>query len=142
MHAPLPSDPASRLHAWVVEDHPVARDFLCLMLSRLGHAVHSVPDAESALAALPSCRRAPDVAFVGLGLPGQCGRGLARALREALGRFPFLVAVSSFDGAAEWATADRAGFDAFLPRPFRLEELLGRLEEAAGSAGWAAASAG
>ena len=76
------------------------------------------------------------MAFVGVGLPGLCGRGLAGALREALGRFPFLVAVGSFDGPAERAAATRAGFDAFLPKPFRLEELVERLEAAQAGAGW------
>jgi CheY-like chemotaxis protein len=63
----------------VVDDDPGIRDVLALLLEDAGYAVHAVPNALAALAAI--ARDAPDLVTTDLSMPGVNGVGLIRRLR-------------------------------------------------------------
>jgi two-component system C4-dicarboxylate transport response regulator DctD len=105
----------------VVDDEPVVRDAIRLVLAHEGLSVASVPDAESALEhpALGDCR----LVICDLMLPGRSGLETLRAMRERRPRLPIVM----ITGYATPANADlvlEAGATAFLPKPFDESELL------------------
>ncbi len=66
----------------------------------------------------------PDLALVDVGLPGMDGYGVADRLRQSgNGRKPYMIAVSGFDDGAHRQRARESGFDDYLVKPIRPEEL-------------------
>ncbi len=105
----------------VVDDEPVVRDAVRLVLGAAGFTVECAPDAESGLAhpALERCR----LVLIDLMLPGQSGLEALRAMRAARPELPIVM----ITGYATDANADRAmqeGATAFLAKPFDDSELL------------------
>lgn len=110
-----------RCDVLVVDDEPVVRDCVRLVLEHAGLRVDSAPDAESGLVhpALADCR----LLLCDLMLPGQSGLELLRAVRVARPELPIVM----ITGYATDANADRAleaGASAFLAKPFDDSELL------------------
>jgi CheY-like chemotaxis protein len=105
----------------VVDDEPVVRDAVRLVLGYEGYAVESAPDAEAGLAhpALAACR----LLLCDLMLPGQSGLELLRQVRALRPELPIVM----ITGYATDANAERAlaeGATAFLAKPFDDSELL------------------
>ena len=105
----------------VVDDEPVVRDAVRMVLEDAGYRVASAPDAESGLAhaGLAGCR----LLLCDLMLPGQSGIELLRAVHAARPELPIVM----ITGYATDAIADRAleaGAAAFLAKPFDDSELL------------------
>ena len=110
-----------RCDVLVVDDEPVVRDAVRLVLGHEGFVVAEAPDAERGLAhpALEHCR----LVLCDLMLPGQSGLELVRAIRAARPELPIVM----ITGYATDANADRAleeGATAFLAKPFDDSELL------------------
>ena len=105
----------------VVDDEPVVRDAVRLVLGYEGYGVESAPDAEAGLAhpALAACR----LLLCDLMLPGQSGLELLRQVRALRPELPIVM----ITGYATDANAERAlaeGATAFLAKPFDDSELL------------------
>jgi CheY-like chemotaxis protein len=79
-------------------------------------------DAETALELCHTAR--PDLALLDVMLPGRSGLDVLRDMREdsELRETPVIV-VSAWQGHHDRAEAAAAGADAFLAKPFELEEL-------------------
>jgi PAS domain S-box-containing protein len=128
-----PAGPAGAL-VLVVDDlvdsaHGVAR-----LLRLKGYRVEVAHDGPGALAAAERLR--PDAVLLDIGLPGQNGYEVARAIRaEPWGRGLVLVALTGWGQDADRRRSREAGFDRHLVKPVDPDHLLRSLAEAlAGSA--------
>lgn len=105
----------------VIDDEPVVRDAIRMVLGDAGFRVEEAASAEAALVhpALTHCR----LVLCDLMLPGQSGLEVLRALRAARPSVPIVM----ITGYATTENADRvieAGAAAFLAKPFDDSELL------------------
>ena len=108
----------------VVEDDDAVRTAVDRGLGVHGFDVSSVPDAESALAAV--ARRRPDLMIVDVGLPGMSGIELCTRLRGLDVDTPILI-LSARDQVGDRVAGLQAGADDYLVKPFSLDELAARL---------------
>src|SRR5262249_50841431 len=107
----------------IVEDRPDAREALRLLLEAEGHEVAEAGDGRAGLDRLLAWR--PEIALVDVGLPELDGDAPARAGRTAPGTARILlVAVPGSGQPQSRQRAFAAGFDAHLPKPVDLPELL------------------
>ncbi len=101
----------------VVDDEEDLRDLVVALLATLGFESVGYADGRAALAELrrPGCR--PDVILLDLEMPGMTGWEFRREqLRDpVLARVPVAVASGTDPGAIE--------ADAFLPKPYEIDEL-------------------
>ncbi len=106
----------------IAEDGVDEADTLRTLLGIWGFDVRVAPDGPTALRLAESF--GPDIALLGLGLPGVDGYEVARRLRDAADTAGLrLVAVAGHERDATSYVARTAGFDHFLRLPFDPEEL-------------------
>jgi len=113
----------------IVEDNDDARDALRMLLELDGHMVEAAAEGIQAL----EITRAndPDLALVDIGLPGIDGYEVARRIRAADKRRPFLIALTGYGQPEDRRRAAEAGFDSMLVKPVdpaALTDLLAPLE--------------
>ena len=101
----------------VVEDDLDTREFLSLMLSRLGAGVDVAANGDVARAAVADSR--PDVMLCDLGLPGMDGYTLLDELEAGGATWP-VIAISGHHSPSQLERAMAAGFAAYLPKPSKL----------------------
>ena len=105
------------LHLLVVDDHPVNRRYMSLLLESMGHRVSLANDGQQALDRLQE--EVPDLVFMDVHMPGLDGLAATRLLRQLpapVGTVP-VVALTA-DAFAE--TRERvlaAGMNEFLAKP-------------------------
>ncbi|MBL9205216.1 MAG: response regulator [Opitutaceae bacterium] len=130
-HAPAASETGSYIVGYrgrprrilVVDDERTNREILIEMLEPLGFMIEEAEDAATARAAV--ARQAPDLVLLDLRMPGDDGFTLARewcARRSLLGGK--VLALSASVLPEQQADALAAGCDAFMAKPFRVEQLL------------------
>jgi len=119
------------LHVVLAEDNPDARDLLQIALEQMGHRVEPCGDGLSAIERALAGR--PDAMLIDLGLPGNDGFQVARAVRAALGTGVRLVALTGYGQPGDRERALAAGYDAFLVKPAELDAVERALREAAGA---------
>jgi signal transduction histidine kinase/ActR/RegA family two-component response regulator len=119
---PPPVAPATPQKIVIVEDNADSRELMAEILSEQGHTVDSAADGEAGVAALLKAPYA-DVGIVDLGLPKLDGFELARRVRSARGRDPFLIALSGFGRPQDRKDALAAGFDVHLVKPVDVSEI-------------------
>ena len=109
----------------VVDDDPDTRQLLATVLSLRGADVKTASSAPDALRTVAHAR--PDVIVSDVGMPGQDGCELMRALRaqppERGGDIP-AVAVTAFGGREHRVRALAAGFHSYLVKPVEPNELV------------------
>jgi DNA-binding NtrC family response regulator len=105
----------------VIDDEPIIREVLQEILSREGHALTIVPDAESGLRSLEEAEF--DLVILDLMLPGMGG---LETLKKMRGIDPDLVVVMvTAYGSVETAVqAMRMGAHDYLTKPFKNEDVL------------------
>jgi len=137
--------PAARSPSWpvrprsarvlVVDDEGLVRSLLRRALEAEGFEVVEAASGDEALARLPAAESAPEVdaVLLDLTMPGSDGGVVLRKLRA---RHPALPVALMSGYAPEDATRALRGQhpDAFLEKPFRLEDLLGVLRRMLGAA--------
>lgn len=105
----------------LVDDELSSAEVLALVLAGEGYQVTLAPDAKQALARLDEA--APDLLICDFMMPGMNGAELVKAVRE-VERFRE-IPVLLISGAPESALrAYAVKYDAFLRKPFGLEEVL------------------
>jgi len=115
----------------VIDDDPVMRELLTLLLGAEGHSVITADSGEDALALLSSLppTKKPSVLLVDLNMPGLSRAPLAVRLRQACPP-PALLFVMS---ASRPTKAEAAAFDAFLSKPFGVADYEAAVEKARSS---------
>jgi CheY-like chemotaxis protein len=116
-----------RVRALVVDDAPDVAEMLGVMLRVAGYEVAT---ALSAPEALELARGGSfDVVISDIGMPFMNGYELAERLRQTPGYEAVpLIAVTGFTMYDDRARALTAGFDEFLTKPIRTNDLLGAVE--------------
>jgi CheY-like chemotaxis protein len=128
--APLPAEPTDlgALDVLLVEDDDDSREALGIALEEGGARVRLAESVRAALAAYNA--RPPDVLVSDIGLPGEDGYALIRAIREredGTSRRTLAIAMTGFASRHDHETALRAGFDDHVGKPVEPETLLERL---------------
>ena len=120
--------PGTEVDALVVDDVDTNRDILAQFLEPIGVAVRLANDGESALQAVRDAR--PDIVFLDIQLPDIKGTEVFTRLVEEHGAGSMkVVAVSASVLDHERRRCLELGFDAFVGKPFRKEELYACLAE-------------
>lgn len=116
----------------VVDDEPVVRDGIRLLLGAAGLRAAAVASAEAALAhpATANCR----LLLCDLMLPDSSGLEVLRQLRAARPGLP-VVMITGYATSENTARALEAGVTGFLPKPFTESELLAVVRRALGTQG-------
>ncbi|WP_417669256.1 ATP-binding protein [Roseibium sp.] len=110
----------------VVDDDPAQRSLVKDFLGPLGFRVIAVSDAQKCLDLIT--REQPDVFLLDISMPGMNGWELARTLRQS-GQSSALVIMISADADERGRDpVHRIYHDDYLVKPFRLNELLERLQ--------------
>jgi CheY-like chemotaxis protein len=98
----------------VVDDHDDARRLLGVVLRRSGANVSEAGSVRQGLDAVGRAR--PELVITDIGLPGEDGYALLRAIRALVPGLP-VVAITGFGSQTERERARAAGFNAFLVKP-------------------------
>ena len=112
--------PPSRSYILVLEDDQTTRELLEIVLTDEGYEARSAGTVSQALAV--ARERQPAVILFDMLLPDEGGEGFVRAYRALPGAMARLIAVSGIADLED--EAGRIGADAFLAKPFELDELL------------------
>lgn len=118
-------------HVLIAEDSPVTQDLLKLILQQRGHDVDIVADGEEALAALAV--KTYDAALMDFHLPKLNGLEVANRFRRLYpdkARTRLLAITSDIKGLLT-DDANCENFDAVIPKPFDLEDLVSAVEREA-----------
>jgi two-component system OmpR family response regulator len=109
----------------VIEDDPVASDYLCTALKESGHVVDDVDDGMKGLQRATS--ETYDVLIVDRMLPSLDGLTVIETLRKTGVDTPVLI-VSALGEVDERVRGLRSGGDDYLVKPYAFSELLARVE--------------
>lgn len=120
------------------DDHDIAEP-LARALRHEGYDVREVTDGGAALRA--AIDDPPDIIVLDVGLPVLDGFEVCRGVRELHPRLPILM-LTARDGELDTVAGLDAGADDYVPKPFRLAELLARLRALLRHAGPVTLSAG
>lgn len=113
----------SKPRVLVVDDEESIRDLLVVGLSHHEFTVEAYASAEEALAEVG--RLAPHVAIVDIMLPGEDGFQLTRRLRQDPDLY--ILVLTARDGTQDLIQGLEGGADAYVVKPFELDELVARL---------------
>lgn len=108
----------------LVEDDARLADSIAIALESAGFVVERCADGEEAW--FRGDTETWAAVILDLGLPGMDGLAVLRRWREADQRFPVLI-LTARGAWHERVEGIDAGADDYLPKPFRMEELLARL---------------
>ena len=111
-----------------VDDSQAVRDLLQRVLEPAGYTVSFAKDGEEALAAVKSSL--PDILLIDIKLPTMDGYALCRTLKgdAATTNIPILM-LTGMDESDDIRKALRHGADGYLMKPFRVEDLRGKIHE-------------
>jgi signal transduction histidine kinase/CheY-like chemotaxis protein len=119
------TDPQQPCDVLIVEDNDDSRELLTAVLELRGHRVFTAPDGPRGVS--EALARRPRVLLVDIGLPGLDGYGVARSVREKLGRSVYMVAITGYGQPEDRMRALEAGFDLHLIKPIDMGVLEGLL---------------
>ena len=118
--------PDRGLQVLVAEDNPVNQRIITLFLERLGHQADVVADGREAIRALEG--REYDVVLMDMRMPGMDGLETTRLIAERWPeRRPRIVGVTANAVAGDREQCLASGMDAYLSKPFSLDDLAGAL---------------
>ena len=121
-------------HIFVVEDESHIQELLKLNLTMAGYKVSQARDTQHAMAVL---KAGPvDMLMLDWNLPGESGLSLVRQLRASARKdwLPVLM-LSGRDQELDKVMALDAGVDDYMVKPFRVRELLARVQSLLRSVG-------
>ncbi len=108
----------------ILEDDPVIREELALLLENEGYLARTVTDFSSAVEQV--CQTGPDLVLLDVGLPGRDGFSLCAELRRASDA-P-VIFVTSRDSALDELRALSLGGDDYITKPYNIPVLLARVK--------------
>jgi CheY-like chemotaxis protein len=114
----------------IVDDEPNTREVIAAILSARGAEVRAVGSAREALDAFDAA--IPDVIISDIGMPGEDGYSLIRAIRsrdsEHGGQTP-AIALTAYASARDSLAARAAGYHRHMRKPIVPAELVGAVAE-------------
>jgi CheY-like chemotaxis protein len=115
---------------YVADDEPELATMITEMLSDAGYDVTASPDGPSLLRRVSE--RPPDLILLDINMPGMTGWEVKRRLEEDPRNASIpVIAVTAQGGASIETSAMRTlHFRDFVRKPFRIGDLLGRVEKA------------
>ena len=119
------SKPLEGIRILVVDDHACVRRLVRLVLARGGAEVVEADSAEAAFAVLITFR--PHLLVSDINMPLEDGYSLMRrirALEDAWAALLPAIALTGGGGVASHAEARRAGYSAYLTKPFQPDALV------------------
>lgn len=132
---PADGDPAAseriRRTILLVEDDPVVRHVVRLLLELDGHAVLEAKDGDDALTILRGYQGALDLLLTDVMMPGLSGAEVCDRVREGRPGLPTLF-ISGFYPEAVFPDQRLPEGSAFLAKPFMPEELIDAVDELLG----------
>jgi CheY-like chemotaxis protein len=120
---PAPALTGAGLDLLVVDDHPVNRKFMAVMLTRMGHRVRLANDGAEAVAAVG--QQLPDLVFMDVHMPVQDGLQATRTLRAGpapMAQVP-IVALTADVFAETRERVFAAGMNNFLSKPVQPDDI-------------------
>jgi CheY-like chemotaxis protein len=123
----LPVGRLSNISILVVEDDEDARDLLVTVLTQQGAKVSQAGNATDALARV--AQALPDVLLSDIGLPGEDGYELIRAIRARGFTLP-AIALTAYSRREDQRLALQAGFQAHVAKPVEPAVLVAAVAEA------------
>jgi signal transduction histidine kinase len=130
--APTPVAPAGLppMRVLLVEDHPVNRTLALALLSKLGQQAEVAENGREAVELVKT--HAYDIILMDVQMPVLDGMAATREIRSlALPAQPRIVALTANAYARDRELCLAAGMDDFLSKPFQLQELREKLQQAA-----------
>ena len=110
----------------VIEDDPVVRQFVELVLSQAGYAVSSAATGELGIKALQNTRW--DLVLLDIQMPDMTGLQVLRLLRQYQKAKVAVMMMTAKGDVATVREALDAGADGYLVKPFSPQDLLLRVE--------------
>jgi len=110
----------------VIEDDPVVRQFVELVLSQAGYAVSSAVTGELGITALQNTRW--DLVLLDIQMPDMTGLQVLRLLRQYQRTKVAVMMMTAKGDVATVHEALEAGADGYLVKPFAPQDLLLRVE--------------
>jgi CheY-like chemotaxis protein len=114
----------SRKHLLVVDDKPIVRDSLRMMLEHDGHTVVTAQSGKEALGLFDNGRF--DVVFMDFSMPTMKGDELAAAIRGRVPKQP-IVMITAYAEMQETSPELFAGADFVISKPFDMQNLRGTI---------------
>ncbi|HLH77946.1 MAG TPA: response regulator [Candidatus Binataceae bacterium] len=106
----------------VADDDPDGRETLKILLELFGYQVRTARDGPTAVQEI-SCFQ-PAAAIIDVSMPGFNGYKVAQQVRaQSWGREIKLIALTGYGCEDDRQSASRAGFDVYLTKPLRADEL-------------------
>jgi two-component system response regulator PrrA len=105
----------------VAEDHQSARELISYALEGEGYDLVFAETGTQALEMLTE--RPPDAALLDVSLPGVSGTDLCREIKLSRPSTPVILMSGALERGELKKESSAAGADAFLPKPFSLDEL-------------------
>lgn len=120
-----PTEP-SGLRILVVDDNEPAADMLAMVLEGYGNELLTAYNGQKALELAETHR--PDVILLDIGMPVLDGYETARRIRrQPKGQEPMLIALTGWSQERDKEKAREAGFDHYVVKPTKAEDLRGIL---------------
>ena len=122
--------PNARTTVMVVDDDRHLLTTVTDFLQFEGYEVITAANGKEALAALETSH--PDIILLDIMMPGMDGGDVAQAIRArpALRDIPIIFATAAVSKSEERLHDGHIGGESFLAKPFRLDELTMRIQEA------------
>lgn len=118
--------PVSGDRILLVEDNPDSSEMLKMVLQSRGYEVDVACSGKEALDRVH--HQCPIAAIVDIGLPDMTGIEVVQQLRnESPTKLPLLIAVSGYGEDDDKRAAREAGFDAYLTKPVRVDDVVALL---------------
>lgn len=111
-------------HILVIEDEPLIRDEIVILLEKAGYQVDKITDFKETTKQVQ--RYETDLIILDLNLPGETGFQICKNLKTK-SSIPILV-LTSREQLKDEIYALKLGADEYLIKPFRKERLLARIE--------------
>ncbi len=121
-----------RLRVLIADDNALNQNLLKRLVGKLGHTVDVVSTGREAVAAV--AQQSYDAVLMDVLMPEMDGLAAAEAIcrRWPRGNRPRLIALTAMAGPGDQDRCLRAGFDDYMSKPVRLEDLTEALKAAVG----------